>query len=171
MSSLRDRLSEAPAVRLICIAGEHVGYEEFVGTYWRDEIFFDVGKKTWYPLMGSGKMVLSGLASYMFGGAVAQNVSRVNAKAIDGDFKGEGTILGGVWVISGVEKAVLFEHQVFFLRYKFPHHPAPSPSQPPCQEKSWGDNVCASPAKMDALLAAVDRIKASIRSRGPPAPN
>jgi hypothetical protein len=41
----------------------------------------------------------------------------------------------------------------------------------PCsftQEKSWGDNVCASPAKMEELLAATERIKAALRDRAPP---
>ena len=105
-------MAESPPVRLICVAGEHLGHEEFTEKYWRGELFFDVGKKHWYPLMGSGTMALSGLASYMFGGSVAKSISRVGAQKIDGNFKGEGTILGGVWVVSGVDKAILFEHQV-----------------------------------------------------------
>jgi hypothetical protein len=112
LSSLKERMAEFPAVRLICVAGEHLGHEEFTEKYWRGELFFDLGKKQLYPLMGSGRMILSGLASYMFGGAVAKNVSRVNEQEIEGDFQGEGTILGGVWVVSGAEKAILFEHQV-----------------------------------------------------------
>ncbi len=115
LSSLKDQLAEVPSVRLICIAGEHLGHEEFTGKYWTGELYFDLGKKTWYPAMGSGKMVLSGLASYAFGGVVAKNVKRVDQKGIDGDLKGEGTILGGVWVISDIEKQVLFCHQVHLL--------------------------------------------------------
>ncbi len=74
LSSLKERLSEQPAVRLICIAGEHLGHEEFTEKYWRGELFFDVGKKVWYPAMASGKMVLSGIISYLCCGIVAKNI-------------------------------------------------------------------------------------------------
>uniref|UniRef100_A0A7S0DZW6 Peroxiredoxin-like 2A n=1 Tax=Hanusia phi TaxID=3032 RepID=A0A7S0DZW6_9CRYP len=140
LSGLKPKL-DARGIRLIGIAGEHLGHEEFRKDFWKGELYFDVGKKTWYPLMGDGKKptnTFMGIFSYLCGGVVAKNLKRVNDKGIQGNLKGEGAILGGVWVVGPGSQGIIFEHR----------------------EKSWGDNVCVS--NMEDLDAAIKNVKSPV---------
>ena len=88
--------------------------------------------------MGDGKTptnTFMGIFSYLCGGTVAKNLRRVNSKGIQGNLAGEGTILGGVWVVGPGSQGIIFEHR----------------------EKSWGDNVCVS--NMEDLEKAINSIK------------
>ena len=94
---------DAKGVRLIGIAGEHLGREEFVEKYWKGELFFDMGKTSWFPAVHGGKKysnTASGIFSALFGGKVAKAWKRMTSKGgIEGNLKGEGFTLGGVWVV------------------------------------------------------------------------
>jgi len=106
---------------LIGIAGEHLGREEFTEKFWKGELFFDLGKKTWFPAIHGGKKysnTAAGIWQAMTGGAVGRALKRVQGKKIEGNLKGEGTVLGGVWVVHP-QQGVLYEYR----------------------EKSWGDSV------------------------------
>jgi|TARA_B110000208_G_C11584995_1_gene364006 hypothetical protein len=88
------------------------------------ELYFDTwpghvlkGENPLFRVANGNSMKWSGVLSYLVGGAVAKNNKRVNAKKIQGNHDGEGTILGAILVLSSTGE-VLFHHQ----------------------EKNWGDH-------------------------------
>lgn len=122
---------------MVAIAKERLGNEEFTEKWWRPpaELYFEQSgdaKATHgiFKASNGATQGLSGLASYVTGGAVAQNVKRVDGKGIDGDMKGEGTILGAVLVVDKTGKLLL-------------HH----------REKTWGDHP--SDEELAAAIAAM----------------
>jgi len=139
LSSLKPML-DARGVRLIGIAGEYIGHEEFTRDFWKGELFFDLEKKTWFPAMaGKNKPptnTLGGLWHLMTSSAF-KRVKGIKYN-MDGD-KGLSLILGGVWIVHPRE-GVVFEYP----------------------EKMWGDNVCVN--KMEELQAAINGLKGESRS-------
>lgn len=158
---------EKSGARLIAVAKERLGHEEFLNDHWnkqggladswlrsRDaplstppvtvssltpELYYDTWKEGELPgqnplfrVTNGNSMKWTGVASYLFGGAVAKNNSRVDSKNIKGNYDGEGTILGSILVIDKHGEVLL-------------HH----------QEQSWGDHPSD-----EALLAAVSRLGA-----------
>lgn len=135
LSSLKDQL-DARGIRLIGIAGEHLGREEFLAKFWKGELYFDLGKKTWFPAIHGGSKfssTMSGIFSALSGGAVAKAWKRAQGKGVEGNLKGEGTVLGGVWVVHP-QQGVLYEFR----------------------EKSWGDNVMESDPQ--GLFGAINKL-------------
>jgi hypothetical protein len=104
---------DAKGIRLIAVAGEHLGHDEFVPEHWKSDMFFDIDKKSMWPILGSGtgSGAVGGIASYATGGVVAKNMKRTKDKGITGNLKGEGLKLGGVWVLGAGTQGLLFEHQ------------------------------------------------------------
>lgn len=135
LSSLKPKLdSQTPPVRLVCIAGEALGHEEFLRDYWKGELYIDEGKQTVFPVVNpTAPSLMAGICSFFCGGEVKQHVNRVKAKNIQGNFKGEGLKLGGTLVVDPTH-GLLFEHQ----------------------ERIWGDNACA--GKMAELEKAIAKI-------------
>lgn len=132
-------------VRLVAIAGETLGHEEFA-EYWDGELFFDVGKRHIWPVLQTGffsKMgVVGGALSYYLGGSVSKNMTRFKessrvhrgktGRGIKDSGKGEGYTLGGLWVFGSPSQGMLYEFK----------------------ERSWGDH-----AQIEDVLAAVAQIK------------
>jgi len=123
-------------ITLLAIAGEKLGHEEFLNSYWKGELLFDEGKKVLWPVMGSPKKgffgALGAVGNYMMGGKIKADVKRCEANGVKGDLKGEGMKLGGVWVIGSGDQGVLFQHN----------------------EKDWGDIVMT-----EAVMEAVEKIQ------------
>jgi len=97
-------------VRLIAVAGEALGHDEFP-QYWSGELYFDMDKRDLFKrsdLKYQG--ILSGAFSYYTGGAVAKASARCDAKGVTGNMVGEGLKLGGVFAVSPVGE-VKFEHK------------------------------------------------------------
>jgi hypothetical protein len=111
-------------VRLVAIAKEREGHEEFSERYWKGaELYFDTADGVTPPaapsfaIVNGEWMALGGLASYLFGGEVSKNLKRCEKAGFEGNLKGEGTKLGAVLVLDGAGKVLL-------------HH----------KEQSWGDH-------------------------------
>ena len=161
LSSLKPKLdAQTPPVRLVAIAGETLGHEEFLRDYWyslsrhtgclamrcrlqyrrccrKGELFIDPGKQSVFPVVNpTSPSLLGGFCSFLCGGVVKQHLKRVQAKNIQGNLKGEGLKLGGTLVVDA-KHGVLFEHQ----------------------ERIWGDN--SSVEKMAELESAVAKVGAS----------
>mmetsp|Transcript_23329 Transcript_23329/g.55523 ORF Transcript_23329/g.55523 Transcript_23329/m.55523 type:complete len:86 (+) Transcript_23329:459-716(+) len=78
--------------------------------------------------------VMGSLWQLAFGGPSKDAFRWAKANGVDGNMKGEGFKMGGVWVLGPGAEGIQYEHR----------------------EKSWGDNVFSD---KDAFLAAVDSIK------------
>jgi len=93
-------------VRLVAIAKDRLGWEEFTHDYWPPpaEIYFDTAEPG-YPFFkatnGKNQGVVKMLTSYMFGGEAANNLKLGNV------FKGEGSVLGSVMVVSSTGQVLL----------------------------------------------------------------
>ncbi len=75
---------------MIGIAGEHLGREEFLAGFWKGELFFDLGKKSWFPAVHGGKKKSStahGIWSLLTGGVVSRAVKRTKEKGVEGNLK------------------------------------------------------------------------------------
>jgi len=120
-------------VRLVAIAKERLGHEEFSRDYWPPpaELYFDTVSEG-YPFFkatnGQSLGLMRGVVNYFLGGDVKTNINR--SANIKGDYQGEGTILGSVLVVSSTGE-VLFHHT----------------------EKVWGDHP-----DDDALKAAIAQL-------------
>jgi len=127
-------------VKLVAIAKERLGRDEFARDHWSGEIYFDEGviPGPIFQINDAGSYKWSGVASYLFRGAVYTNHNRAKSKGFKGNSDGEGTYLGGVYVI----------HPAVGILY---HH----------IEKVWGDHP---PAK--ELDDAIQQLVALRKSRG-----
>jgi hypothetical protein len=144
LSSLKPQL-DARGVRLIGVAGEHLGREEFLKDFWKGELYFDIGKKTWFPAIHGGKKstrLLSNIFSAICGGLVAKGYKRIMAmnggQGINYNLAGEGTVLGGLWVVHPTQ-GVIYERR----------------------EKDWGDN--ATVHDMKNLIEAINKLPGTAR--------
>ena len=109
-------------MRVIGIAKEELGTEEFIKDWWKAEdnceLFYDVPKTVPLFFEANGrKMKWTGVISYLMYGAVRKNADRAKAAGIKGNKVGEGVILGSVLVIDKNGELIL-------------HH----------KELSWGDH-------------------------------
>ena len=109
-------------MRVIGIAKEELGTEEFIKDWWKAEdnceLFYDVPKTVPLFFEANGrKMLWTGVISYLTHGAVRKNADRAKAAGIKGNKVGEGVILGSVLVIDKNGELIL-------------HH----------KELSWGDH-------------------------------
>ena len=109
---------------------------QFTEKFWKGELFYDLGKKTWFPAIHGGKKFTNtagGIWSAITGGAVGKALKRAQGKAVEGNLKGEGTVLGGVWVVHPTQ-GVLYEYR----------------------EKSWGDSVTEN--DLNGLMEAINKL-------------
>lgn len=116
---------EAHRVQLHAVVHETLGVDEF-RPFFKGNVYLDLEKKFYGP-----KERWTSLFSLLRLG-VLKNIYRVKKKDIHGDLRGEGRLLGGVFVIGPGDQGILYEHQ----------------------EKMFGDH-----ADLKDVLAAVNNIK------------
>ena len=127
-------------ISLVAIAKERLGLEEFVRDHWTEDVYFD-GDAIPGPIFeinDAGSYKWAGVASYLFRGAVYTNHHRAKKAGFKGNVEGEGTYLGGVYVIH--PKVGIIYHHI---------------------EKVWGDH----PPEME-LKIAVQKLVELRRSDG-----
>jgi prostamide/prostaglandin F2alpha synthase len=130
LAAIKDQLEEQGYL-LVGVVGEELGHEEFSEGFFNGEMYLDEGRKL-SKIMASGTQQISGYVNFLLGGEIATEWARAGKLGVQGNLKGNGVNLGGVWVIKGGdEPKVLIEYQ----------------------EKHWGDAVAVSD-----VLAAVGAV-------------
>jgi len=125
LASLKPQLDEA-GFRLYAVVHELLGVEEFKPYYDGGEVFFDQERRFYGPHERWASL------TSMFRSSVWKNIFRARGKGVEGNMKGEGRLLGGVFVIGPASSGILFEYQ----------------------EKEFGDH-----ANLTDIIAAVDQFK------------
>lgn len=125
LSSLKPQLEEL-GVPLYAVVKENIGTEiQDFRPFFAGEIYLDE-KKSFY---GQQPRRMGGMGMLRLG--VLQNFKRAWSAGFQGNMKGEGFILGGVYVIGPEKQGILLEHQ----------------------EKEFGDKV-----NTESVLEAVKKI-------------
>ena len=102
-------------MRLVAIAGETRGAEEFMDDYWPGELYFDERKDSVFKVLNAGRQSKArAIASYFTGGKVKKALTRAKEKGYVGNFVGEGLKLGGVWAFSP-KGFLVYEHKEKFV--------------------------------------------------------
>jgi len=127
LSSLLPRLTQA-GVPLVGVLHEKLGAEEFQ-PFLSAPLYLDTQKTFFGP-----QERRLGLLGFLRAD-VWMNIIESRKEGTEGNFKGDGTLLGGVYVIGPGDQGVLLQHQ----------------------EAVWGDHV-----NTTALLQAVDKITKNI---------
>jgi len=103
LSSLLPALTDH-GVPLYAVVHEELGVKEFQ-PYFKGEVFLDKERKFYGPVERT--MLLSGL----FRWSVVSTMLRNRKTGIEGNLKGEGRILGCVFVLGSGTQGVLYEHR------------------------------------------------------------
>jgi len=103
LSSLQPQLA-ARGVQLHAVVHEKLGVDEF-RPFFSGSIFLDKERVFYGPKQRW--MFLSGFVRP----SVWMSIRRASQKGVDGNLKGEGRLLGGVFVIGPGEQGVLYEHR------------------------------------------------------------
>lgn len=105
LSSLKPQLEEL-GVRLVAVVKEDVGTEiQDFRPHFAGDIYIDEEKRFYGPLQRK----MGGLGFIRLG--VWQNLIRAWRSGYQGNLKGEGYILGGVFVIGAGNQGILLEHR------------------------------------------------------------
>ncbi|KAG5176576.1 peroxiredoxin-like protein [Tribonema minus] len=122
---LCERAAEFKAlgVSLTGVVHEELGADVFAKEFFGDGLLYFDEKKAFFESLGSRWLGLKGL---MYP-SVIKNAQRAKGKGVEGNWEGEGRLLGGLLVVGKGDEGVLFEHR----------------------EKAFGDH-----ASMDDILAA-----------------
>nr|CAG8450821.1 11876_t:CDS:2 [Entrophospora candida]CAG8528960.1 2024_t:CDS:2 [Entrophospora candida] len=125
--SFKNLISDKMGLRMVAIVHENLDneVEEFNNGFWKGEVYLDE-KKAFYTALGGGEIRYGGYMS-IFKPSVWMNIGRNWKTGVQGNYKGEGRILGGLYILKPGTAGVHYQHN----------------------EKVWGDV-----APLDQVLTA-----------------
>jgi len=91
-------------VALYGLLHEELGAKSF-SEFFDGELFLDAEKRFYGP--EERRMLLTGMVRW----SVWKNIFRANAKGVQGNLKGDGTLLGSVFLIGPGQQGILYEHR------------------------------------------------------------
>lgn len=103
LSSFKSQF-EAKNVALYGLLHEELGAKEFT-KFLDGELFLDKEKRFYGP--EERRMLLTGMLRW----SVWNNIMRANKKGVEGNLKGDGTLLGSVFLIGPGDQGILYEHR------------------------------------------------------------
>jgi len=104
LCNLKSEFSQSD-VPLVAVLHETLGAEEFKSSYFTGPLYLDVDKTFFGPK--ERRMGLWGFLRW----DVWMNVIKSVKTGNEGNLKGDGTLLGGVYVIGAGDQGVLYHHQ------------------------------------------------------------
>ncbi|CAI2172370.1 20072_t:CDS:2 [Funneliformis geosporum] len=144
ISSLRELISGKMGLNMVAIVHENLNneVEDFNQGFWKGTVYFDK-EKAFFSAIGGGKIQYAGLTNILKP-TVWYNIWSNYKTGVTGNLKGDGTVLGGTYIIkSGTEGGkVIYQYR----------------------EKVWGDH-----APLEEVLKACEQVspkngEASIQS-------
>ncbi|CAG8590121.1 4979_t:CDS:2 [Paraglomus occultum] len=115
----RDLITNKLGIPMIAVVHERIDdeVEQFNNGFWSGDVYYDE-KKEFYNALGGGTLRWGGYLS-MFKPSVWSNINRNRQTNVNGNFKGEGRILGGLYILRPGNSGIAYEYR----------------------EKVWGDHA------------------------------
>jgi hypothetical protein len=102
---------DALGVQLIAVIHEHIEAEvrDFWPRYWGGTVLFDRGME-FFKALGGGKLLKDKfLSGFVFNPRAIANYKRAKATGIDQNFKGEGEIKGGLFIVGRGKSGIAYQ--------------------------------------------------------------
>ncbi|KAG9299387.1 hypothetical protein G9A89_014036 [Geosiphon pyriformis] len=111
LSSHRDLITDKLGIKMIAVIQENIEHEaeEFNNLFWKSEIYWDM-EKMFYRALGDGEIRWSSNTN-LLRPSVLRKFIKSRKFQVGGNFKGQGRILGGLYIISEGSKGIAFEHR------------------------------------------------------------
>ncbi|XP_042233378.1 peroxiredoxin-like 2A [Homarus americanus] len=103
LSSLKKHF-EAKRVPLYGLLHEELGAEEF-SQFFQGELLLDTERRFYGPT--ERRMLLTGMLRW----SVWSNIIRANKKGVEGNMKGDGSLLGSLFLLGPGKQGILYEHR------------------------------------------------------------
>jgi len=131
ISSQRDLISGKIGLNMVAIVHENLDneIEEFNNGFWKGTVYFDK-EKAFFSALGGGEIQYGGFVNFLKP-SVWSNILRNRKTGVTGNFKGDGTVLGGLYIIKSDTEGVTYQYR----------------------EKVWGDH-----APLEQVLKACEQV-------------
>lgn len=103
LSSLKEHF-EAKRVPMYALLHEELGAAEFA-PYFKGDLLLDTEKRFYGP--EERRMLVTGMLRW----SVWQNIRRATSKGVEGNLKGDGSLLGSVFLLGPGSQGILYEHR------------------------------------------------------------
>ncbi|KAG0051252.1 hypothetical protein BGZ83_003959 [Gryganskiella cystojenkinii] len=125
----RETFEQILGMRMVCIVHEKEGSDIFQRDFWKGQVYFDE-TKGFYKALGGGHLRTGGWGQ-LIRPLFWVNFVRNKRSGVEGNFEGNGHILGGLYVVAAGNNGIAYEHV----------------------EKVWGDI-----ARVDHVLESCSRL-------------
>ncbi|RIA90415.1 hypothetical protein C1645_769977 [Glomus cerebriforme] len=111
ISSQRDLIFGKMGLNMVAIVHEILDneVEEFNEGFWKGTVYFDK-EKAFYNSLGGGKLQYAGFVSFIKP-SVWSNIRRNYKTGVTGNFKGDGSVLGGLYIIKSDTEGVVYQYR------------------------------------------------------------
>ncbi|KAJ1928769.1 hypothetical protein IWQ60_001769 [Tieghemiomyces parasiticus] len=109
LASNRDTIEGQLGLNMVAVVHEELGVEEFQRDFWKGPVYLDEQKRVFTALSG-GKIKKAPLWNLCMP-SVFRSLRRAGKAGVQGNMKGEGRIMGGLFVIKQGDQGIAFQYK------------------------------------------------------------
>ncbi|KAJ1989243.1 hypothetical protein H4R33_002136 [Dimargaris cristalligena] len=109
LAAQRATIETELGVTMVAVVHEELGALEFQEQFWRGPLYLD-SEKGFFKAIGGGKLKWSS-AWTMLLPSVFKNGRRATKAGVKGNFKGQGRIMGGLYIVKPEDRGIAFEYK------------------------------------------------------------
>ncbi|KAF9173147.1 hypothetical protein BGX21_010064 [Mortierella sp. AD011] len=104
----RQMIEQSMGLKMICVVHEKEGADIFQNEFWHGKVYFDA-EKGFYKALGGGRLRVGGWEQ-LIRPSFWRYLVRNKRSGVKGNFEGDGSILGGLLVVSAGDNGIAYEH-------------------------------------------------------------
>ncbi|KAF9378973.1 hypothetical protein CPB97_009233 [Podila verticillata] len=108
LDGYRNTIEQGMGMKMVCIVHEKEGADIFQKESWHGKVYHDPAK-AFYKAFGGGRLRTGGWEQLIHP-SFWVNLVRNKRSGVKGNFEGDGSILGGLYVVHAGDKGIAYEH-------------------------------------------------------------
>ncbi|KAG0081198.1 hypothetical protein BGZ93_002494 [Podila epicladia] len=104
----RSTIEQSMGMKMVCIVHEKEGSDIFQKEFWHGKVYHDP-TKGFYKALGGGRLRVGGWGQ-LIRPSFWVNLVRNKRSGVKGNFEGDGSILGGLYIVHAGDQGIAYEH-------------------------------------------------------------